>query len=127
MSKYFSLSVSVFLILCSSFSCLDEDEISFFIEGDYSGTFERNGEQGKVEITFSNGTFEGISEKVKFPALCKGTYTLTPKEITFQNECPWTAEFDWTLILNGKWEYEQNANELVLENELGDRYELSKN
>ncbi|MBN3582147.1 hypothetical protein JYB64_07090 [Algoriphagus aestuarii] len=127
MSNYFSLLAFVFLFLCCSFSCQDQDEKSFFIEGNYSGTFERNGEQANVELTFSNGTFEGTSERVKFPALCKGTYTLTPKEITFQNECPWTAEFDWTLILNGKWEYQQNANELVLENELGDLYELSKN
>jgi len=24
-------------------------------------------------------------------------------KITFQNECAWTAEFDWTLILSGEY------------------------
>lgn len=127
MLKYFLLSASFFLILCICFSCQSQEDEILFIKGTYSGEFERSGESEKVELTFSKGKFEGSSERIKFPAICRGTYTLTSNQISFQNECAWTAEFDWTLILNGKWEYQNSVDQLILENDLGDRYILSKN
>lgn len=54
-------------------------------------------------MTFSSTTWSGSSDIVKYPALCKGTYSLDGDTIIFVNECPWTAEFDWSLILAFKY------------------------
>jgi hypothetical protein len=79
---------------------------SFVIpDGTYTGTFQRQtsmgGQISNVTITFSGSNWTGQSQFVKYPALCHGTYNAKGiNSIAFQNACPWTAEFDWTLILS---------------------------
>ncbi|MEP4780703.1 MAG: hypothetical protein ABJZ18_07005, partial [Algibacter sp.] len=88
--------------------------------------FVRGGNNSNVELTFNNGNWTGESEIVKFPALCNGTYSNSGNVITFENACPWTAEFDWTLILGGEWDYSLNGNSLILTKTNGDKYTLTK-
>lgn len=102
------------------------DNIKLNINGNYSGTFERNGANSKVELTFNNGTYEGQSEFEKFPAICRGNYTSSGNKISFNNGCPWTAEFDWTLILSGDWKADLKNNILTMTNSIGDKYTLKK-
>ncbi|SIQ73233.1 hypothetical protein [Maribacter ulvicola] len=96
------------------------------INGKYIGIFERNGKNSNVELTFNDGNWTGESEIVKFPALCNGRYSYTANIITFENACPWTAEFDWSLILGGEWNYSFNGNLLILAKKNGDKYTLTK-
>lgn len=113
----------IFVIL----SCNNDDENSQTeINGEYVGIFERGENNSNVELTFNNGNWSGESEVTKFPALCNGTYSNSGEEITFENACPWTAEFDWTLILGGEWNYSLNGNTLILTNTSGDKYTLTK-
>ncbi len=113
----------IFVIL----SCNNDDENSQTeINGEYVGIFERGENNSNVELTFNNGNWNGESEVTKFPALCNGTYSNSGDVITFENACPWTAEFDWTLILGGKWNYNLNGNTLILTNTNGDKYTLTK-
>ncbi|MCX2745470.1 hypothetical protein OO013_16440 [Mangrovivirga sp. M17] len=119
--KFFIL-IGLFITL---YGCND-DETQLKIEGEYTGTFERNGNTSGVELSLQNGTFSGQSETVKFPAICSGTYMVTNSAITFTNECPWTAEFDWSLILNGEWDYEYDNGTLIMTNSTGDKYILEK-
>lgn len=120
-----------FLILVTLFisivGCKKEDHtIEPVFEGDYVGTFERNGRTSKVEFTFQDGKYEGESEIDKFPAICDGTYTtIKDDKITFINPCAWTAEFDWTLILDGTWEFTVDGDEIVL-TKADDTYTLTK-
>lgn len=104
----------------------DDDNIKANINGDYVGFFERNGNTSNVKLTFNNGTFNGQSEIEKFPALCNGTYTISESKITFSNDCPWTAEFDWSLILSDKWDLNLNNNTLIMTKSNGDKYTLTQ-
>lgn len=107
------------------YSCGTDSERPQLMEGSYSGTFTRGEESSPVELTFENGKFKGSSEAVKFPAICNGTYRLSGNLLEFQNACPWTAEFDWSLILSGSWNFQVNKEQLILTNSLGDQYSLN--
>lgn len=122
MKLKFIILIGLFLTILA---CSD-DETQHIIEGEYSGIFERDGNTSGVELSLLNGTFSGQSEIIKFPAICSGRYTVTNNVITFSNECPWTAEFDWSLILNGEWNYQYNNDTLIMTNSIGDKYILEK-
>ncbi|HEY4785544.1 MAG TPA: hypothetical protein VIH57_05825, partial [Bacteroidales bacterium] len=86
-------------------------------DGVYAGTFQRelvwsDSDTAKITMTFSSGTWSGSSDKPKYPALCKGTYTIVGDTILFENECAWTAEFDWSLILSGKYVLKTDGNKV---------------
>jgi hypothetical protein len=105
---------------CSTNTEFDVDHIS----GNYRGVFERNGVTSTVEIRFIDGTFLGESEIEKFPAICNGVYSTAENRITFTNNCVWTADFDWSLILSGEWTFSRNRSELILFKSNGDKYTL---
>ncbi|MCL6218305.1 hypothetical protein [Zunongwangia pacifica] len=72
--------------------------------------------------------YSGETEFAKFPAICEGKYVVNSNTVSFfSNECIWTAEFNWSLILNGDWKFTLRDNELILKNEIGDRYVLERN
>ncbi|MEJ2004157.1 MAG: hypothetical protein P8X57_04150, partial [Cyclobacteriaceae bacterium] len=39
-----------------------------------------------------------------YPAICNGTFERDDKRISFENNCAFTADFDWSFILNGTYE-----------------------
>ena len=122
------MKAKLFILLCLfiGLEACDDENSPTNINGEYVGIFERNGNTGAVELTFTNGTFIGESELVKFPALCNGTYTTSANTITFVNGCAWTAEFDWTLILGGEWNFTLMNDVLTLNHSNGDKYILNK-
>jgi hypothetical protein len=67
----------------------------------------------EMTLIFDNGRFTGISSKIKYPAICRGTYEIVGNKIKFANECFWTAEFNWGLILSGEYTYTKTNGELV--------------
>lgn len=114
-------------LVITIFGCNKDDvNVETSIEGNYIGVFERDGNTSNVELTFNNGTWTGESEAEKFPALCNGTYSTSADSIAIENACVWTADFDWTLILNDDWSYNLNGNTLVLTKSNGDKYTLTK-
>ena len=104
-------------------SCSDKETYSE-IDGNYTGFFEREGRKSEVSLNFNEGDYSGDAEFEKFPALCTGNYVVNEDTVTFSNQCVWTAEFDWSLILNGDWTFTFQNNQLILTNEIGDRYIL---
>ena len=77
-------------------------------EGTYHGTFQRqmvwtDTEIASITLIFTANQWSGTSEFQKYPALCHGTYSINGATILFENACIWTAEFDWSLILSGKY------------------------
>ena len=102
----------------------DDNNIETNINGNYTGTFKRNNSISNVQISLNNGIFRGQGDVEKFPTLCNGSYSISGNTITFENACPWTAEFDWTLILSGNWTYGIDNNKLILIKENGDKYTL---
>ena len=115
----------IFLVLLvAMLGCNQDDENLQDLNGDYIGIFERDGEVADVELTLDNGTYQGQGEHPKFPAICRGTYTVSGNKIIFANDCPWTAEFDWTLILSGEWSFNLLGSLLKLTHSNGDKYAL---
>jgi len=115
-------------ILITLFSCNNDDnQDQLNINGQYIGTFERNGNTSIVELNFNDRIYTGESNTEKFPAICRGSYSVSKNTITIINGCPWTTNFDSTLIFSGEWEFSFKNDTLVLNNLIGDKYKLAPN
>ena len=98
------------------------------LNGSFSGWFKRGEVRADVTLNLNNNTFTGSSVQEKFPAICKGVYSVSETNIYFIDECIWTADFDWTLILSGSWDYDLTPNnKLNMMKPNGDQYVLTKN
>ena len=118
------VSIFCLIFVCCAISCSDKTSEAS-LEGNYVGTFYRvsNNVQGNtstVTLTLSNGRYDGTSTVSKYPAVCSGTYIETSEGVSFTNSCMWTAEFDWTLILNGQFKITRTDSELILVKEYND-------
>ncbi len=113
-------------VLITSCNKNDDENYQTEVNGEYIGVFERNGNTSNVELNFTNGRYSGESEVEKFPAICNGDYSMSNNSIEFKNDCVWTAEFDWGLILEGPWKYTIEDNILILTKSNGDKYTLNK-
>jgi len=116
--KKILFSVVIFSIILHSCES-DHKNATEIPIGIYSGTFQRQlafggGEIANVSITFSENSWTGQSDRPKYPALCHGTFSLDNDKIIFTNECAWTAEFDWSLILSGTYDLTLNEKQLVI-------------
>lgn len=111
----------LFIVCCLlGLSCCEEDERTYnnIPEGIYTGTFQRElpgspNDTAKITMTFGSGTWSGSGNRIKYPALCSGTYSIAGDSINFVNDCIWTAEFDWSLILAGKYRLQSEGNRVV--------------
>jgi hypothetical protein len=82
----------------------DNDKDAPALGGLYSGTFNRTGmDTSNVSLDFSANLFEGTSDQAKYPAICNGSFEANESTIVFTDSCSWTADFDWSLILNGTY------------------------
>jgi hypothetical protein len=97
------------MIVCVMVGCSKDENLTVKInDGTYIGTLQRepvwsSSKIANITLTFSSNHWSGSSDIVKYPALCNGTYSIVGDTIVFENECAWTAEFDWSLILS--WKY----------------------
>lgn len=136
--KRMTITENFILIAFVLFSCLacdkEETEITF-VRANYSGTFIRTSPVSKfrpAEVTLSliDSTFEGSSNIEKYPTICKGTFSINADEITFNNECMFTADFDWNYILSGKFKFYYEGEELIItrsyEGSVTDMYRLTR-
>jgi hypothetical protein len=88
-------------------------------ESAYFGTFQRIATSGdamvsNVMISLVEGKWSGQTDIEKYPALCRGSYEIKNGKVIFTNECAWTADFDWSLILSGEYEYSYNDSSLTI-------------
>lgn len=111
----------ILLIAALSLACQYNDLSNAILKpGTYKGTFFRtyadgpNYEVANVTITFTKDQFSGVSDKIHYPAICHGTYHLVGQDIDFTNACIFTANFDWSLILSGKYQVTSNDNQLIV-------------
>jgi hypothetical protein len=101
---YMFLASLVFLCGCKK----EEEITNQIIDGHYKGTFQRewvwaDSETANVTFTFSSNKWSGSSESYKYPALSHGTYSIIGDTIIFNSGGAWSTEFDWSLILSGKY------------------------
>lgn len=88
------------------------------IEGEYNGTFtityhvgtdSARTETGAVEFSFDDGRYDVDGEQRYLPPRGGGKYTIG-SSINLTDRELHTAEFDWSLILNGSFDYEMKEN-----------------
>ncbi len=103
-------------LLLISFSCLlliscekndgSKPQQKVLATGLYKGTYNRSGlDTVDVSLNIVQNRFEGESNSQYYPAICRGSFTGDENTITFQDSCVWPANFDWSLILNGRYEF----------------------
>jgi len=75
------------------------------LHGRYRGTFNRTGmDTAEVSIYFKEGnSFEGTGGPLNYPAICGGHFQQTGNNLSMDDTCTWTANFDWTLIFDGNY------------------------
>jgi hypothetical protein len=88
-------------------------------DGTYLGTFNRqfvwaDSDTAYVTLTITGTQWSGSSDIEKYPALCNGTYSVIGDSINFENVCECTADFDWSLILSGKYLLIQSLDTIEL-------------
>ena len=87
-------------------------------DGTYFGTFQRtgpgaDGQIANVSLTFHSGVWFGESDLANYPALCRGTYEVEGNKLIIKDDCLWTAQFDWSFILNGEYSIEMDSDSLI--------------
>jgi hypothetical protein len=104
-------------------------------EGTYVGVFLRNDPladtiPANVTITITGDRFEGSSSIRNIPAICEGRVRSDGRSVEFENECVFTADFDWTYILNGTFQASTERKTLILTKSYGpgryDTYHLTR-
>jgi hypothetical protein len=117
-------------------SCRKENEQEPLLSGTYTGTFQRlvsgNGDTSNVSLTFNINSWSGVSEFIKYPGLCGGSFKIFNSDsIVFENTCVWTADFDGTLILHGSYKLFANHDSVIILKDYGfskiDLYKLKRN
>jgi hypothetical protein len=110
----------VALILILFFSACEEEGITLPLRnGTYVGTFSIKRDDGAVQaggvtFTFRGNTYSCIPENLYLPPSGAGSYRLSGNTLTLTDTARHTAEFDWTLILNGDFTYSFDGNILTL-------------
>lgn len=105
--------------------------------GTYEGTFTLitpNGSStGNTSIVIDGNLFVATGNANRIPAGGSGTFSISRdyQSISFYDENFWTADFDWSLILSGKFIYSFDGEKLEFSRQLGDgsivqRYQLTK-
>jgi hypothetical protein len=104
-------SFTFLLISCKK----DTPKISIY-SGVYKGTFERNinSNLSNVTLIISGNKFDGQSEDEHYPAICNGNFNINKDTISFVNNCAFTADFDWSYILSGKFKFSVLEDSLIL-------------
>ncbi|WP_413666959.1 hypothetical protein ACEN9X_20810 [Mucilaginibacter sp. Mucisp86] len=125
----------ILLLAAAISSCKKTDNNQALkLNGTYAGTFQRKasgtGMVSNVSFSFTDDTWNGQSSVVKYPALNHGSFIINGSKINFKNESAWTAEFDWSLILNGGYDIKISGNAVTISktysNGTADVYTLTK-
>ena len=68
----------------------------------------------EVTIEFENGIFGCSSGENHIPAGGSGEYEIDSNKIIFNDENGWYADFDGNLILDGKYDIQENNSEITI-------------
>ncbi|MFA6947037.1 MAG: hypothetical protein WC220_14160 [Pedobacter sp.] len=112
----------LFTILLSSVSCSDKLNLNL-LDGNYTGHYYHAGpgetkiikSQNTISVSLSGKEYTSSGEASRIPAGGAGELNLIDKEeANFTDKHAWTADFNWNLILNGRFIYELKNDSLIL-------------
>jgi len=103
-------------------------------DGTYKGQFVRSSPLARyaaanVTVTIDGDRFLGTSDTPNYPAICGGTFKVRKNSIEFKDECSWAADFDWSYILKGTFDFNFKDGKLEMTRSVGDNtdhYSLQK-
>jgi hypothetical protein len=107
-------------LVLTAWSCNPTENVDpTSMQGQFTGTFERmvDGQSlgvASIGLLLEGNSFSGSGGPNRYPVICNGTFTVSENRIIFENACFFTADFDWSLILNGSWQVNQQGGELIL-------------
>jgi hypothetical protein len=110
------LTVLIIIFACSSCS---KERVSID-EGMYKGTFKRvhgaNIDFGisQVTLNLADGKYSGTSSARNYPAIGVGSFSTVNGFIEFDNTSFFTADFDWSYVLDGTFEKKTDGDSLIL-------------
>ena len=111
----------LFIVAISTvfWACSDLAGSSSDIQGTFQGTFTIThstgvSESGIVTFTFSGGQYTCTPETQYLPPSGAGLFSRLDRTIWLKDTVAHTAEFDWTLILNGAFSVIYDGTHLVL-------------
>lgn len=124
----------ILFLMLTLVACKKSDSDAVRPSGAYEGIFKRYNMEGSetahVELVFGRNTFRGTSDRIAYPALGTGKFSAQEGSLNFENKSVWTAQFDWTLILNGTYLERREGDSLILSKSYGngwvDVYKLKK-
>ncbi|MBI2730448.1 MAG: hypothetical protein HYX40_06815 [Sphingobacteriales bacterium] len=123
------IGITILLIGCK------KSNETVLADGVYKGIFYRISpwkDTAQVSITISGNHYSAESNKNNYPAFCSGTFSITNSKIKFSSTCPWAANFDWSLILLGDYDFKKNGSKVNFERSYNgfiyykDVYQLTK-
>ncbi|OGU75359.1 MAG: hypothetical protein A2V93_09845 [Ignavibacteria bacterium RBG_16_34_14] len=109
----------IVILICFFYSCAEEEIYSTFEDGVYEGTFtmvESNNtiHTGKVTFSFIHNKYICIPESQFLPPSGGGNFQISKNILTLEDKVAHTANFDWSLILNGKFNFTYDGKKLIL-------------
>ena len=135
-TKKLTLLLTLAIIAFMSCDRNEENTLVQFPNGDYTGIFTveyKSGDTFSNPVTVSfkeENAYSSTGNSDYYPAGGNGTFEISGSTIEFTDAGFWTANFDWNLILNGKYEFSYDGNKLVIsanKNDVGFyKYELTK-
>ncbi len=109
---------TVLLILLLTTGC-EKEKVPENFNALYTGTFMRTYKNAsedpataQVTLNFTETAYSGSSNMGHYPDICKGKFTISQTKINATTECMFTAEFDWTLIFSGEYDYDLKGDSL---------------
>lgn len=105
---FYEVALEHFIFVVYCMPTLRGGETGFW--GTFTGMFSRSSplvryQPADVVLTFEGNRFRGSSSISRYPVICEGTFEVDYGKIRFADACFWTADFDWTYILNGEFDF----------------------
>ncbi len=125
---------AVLLIFASSCSKIAKPED---LEGTWKGTFSVTDTAGfthtvePIKVIFRGTSYTSDKGPNNMPAGGSGVYQISDNKLIFLDQNVWPANFDWTYILNGTYQYKFKLKSLYFsrteQNGEFKEYDLKKN
>jgi hypothetical protein len=118
------MKMSLFLALVS-FTILSckEESVQPIVDGEYAGKFYYGSmfagtQEAAANVRIEKGRYTSAGNSNHIPAGGSGKVgRVDDNTLLFSDENAWTANFDWNLILDGKYSFEVKGDSLFLDKE----------
>lgn len=109
----------ILLVVLAALSCDkgDTENLMVLQNGSYEGTFtvvydDTTTFSNPVTVLFEGNTFSSSAGANRIPAGGNGEYEITGNIIEFNDTNIWTADFDWGLILSGRYQLRETVDHI---------------